>query len=168
MNKSKINAELKSKLFSSDTKVVLSALNSLKDKGNKDYLPLLFELLLSKPEDEVQKEIVKLLGTIKDKETIPSFVEALEDSRFSAIRKEILTACWQNGLDFSEHMRVFVTLVIEGEWEVSFEAFTVIENLEFFPQEDELKDIKLTIARALKEANEQKAYFLEEILKMAT
>lgn len=168
MNKSKINADLKNKLFSNDTKVVLSALNSLKDKGNKDYLPMLFELLLSIPEAEIQKEILKLLGTIKDKETIPAFVEALEDKKFSAIWKEILTACWQNGLDFSEHMRVFVDLVIEGEWEVAFEAFTVIENLEFFPPEEELKEIKLTLAGALKKANEQKAYFLEEILKMTS
>ena len=167
MNKSKINTELKNKLFSSDTKVVLTAINALKDKGNKDYLPILFELLLSKPEDEVQKEIIKLLGTVKDKDTIPSFIEALKDKKFSAIWKEILTACWQNGLDFSPYMYVFVDLVIVGEWEVSFEAFTVIENLEFLPPAEELKEIKLTLARALKQANEQKAYFLEEILKMA-
>ena len=168
MNKSKINTELKNKLFSSDTNEVLVALNVIKEKGNKEYLPILFELLLSKPDTEIREEIIKLLGTVKDKDSIPSFIGALKDKKYTAVRKEILTTCWQNGLDFSKYMDVFVDLVIEGEWEVSFEAFTVIENLEFFPPEEELKEIKLTLARALKKANEQKAYFLEEILKMAT
>lgn len=167
MNKPKINIEIKNKLFSADNKVVLSALNLLKDKGNKDYLPLLFDLLLANPQDDIQQEITKLLGTIKDKDTVSVFVEALKETKYSKVRKEILTSCWQNGLDYSPHLEVFVDLVIDSEWEVAFEAFTVIENLEYFPEEEEMKDIKLKIARALKSANEQKSYFLEAILNLA-
>ncbi len=166
MNKQKVDSEIKNKLFSANTSVVLSALNSLKEIGNKQYLPILFELLLAGPETEIQKEIIKLLGTVKDKATVPVFAEALCEKKFAKIRKEILTTCWQNGLDFSAHTEVFVDLVIDGEWEVAFEAFTVIENMEHFPPEEELREIKLKIARALKKANEQKGYFLEEILKM--
>lgn len=167
MNKPKINSTLKNKLFSVDTQEVLSALNTLSDKGNKNYLPILFELLRLQPEAEIRKEIIKLLGTIKDKETIPVFIDALQEAKFSAIKKEILNCCWQNGLDFSSHLDVFVNFVINDEWEVAFEAFTVIENLEHFPPEEELKNTKLKIAGALKLANEQKSYFLEEILKLA-
>lgn len=166
MNKPKINYTLKTKLFSTDNNVVLSALNSLKEKGNKDYLPILFELLVAAPEEEIRNEIVKLLGTIKDKNTIPVFIEALHEKKFLAIRKDILTTCWQNGLDFSSHLAVFVDLVIESEWEVTFEAFTVIENLEHFPPEEDVKAIKLKVANALKSADEQKGYFLEKILKL--
>jgi len=167
MNTPKINSDLKNKMFSADTNAVITAINALKEKGNKEYLPILFELLLSKPEDEIQKEIMKLLGTVKDKDTVPAFVAALQEKKYSSIKKEILISCWQNGLDFSNHFAVFVDLVINGEWEVAFEAFTVIENLEHFPPEDEVKEIKLKIAGALKSANEQKGYFLEEILRMA-
>lgn len=167
MNKPKINSALKTKLFSTENNVVISALNSLKEKGNKDYLPILFELLVAAPEAEIRNEILRLLGTIKDKNTIPVFIESLHEKKFLAIRKDILTSCWQNGLDFSSHLAVFVDLVIESEWEVTFEAFTVIENLEHFPPEEEVKAIKLKVAGALKSADEQKGYFLEEILKMA-
>lgn len=167
MNKSKINPNIKTKLFSADNSVVLSALNSLKENGNKEYLPILFELLLANPEVEIKSEILKLLGTVKDKDTITVFITALHELKYASIRKDILATCWQNGLDFSLHMSVFADLVINEEWEVAFEAFTVIENLEHFPAEEEIKDIKLKVARALKSANEQKAYFLEEILKMA-
>ena len=75
-------------------------------------------------------------------------------------------ACWQNGMDFSAYFEVFTDLVINEEWEIAFEAFTVIENFEQFPPLEEIKPIKLKIAGALKNAGEQKQYFLEEILRM--
>lgn len=166
MNKPKINSNVKNKLFSAETNTVVDALNLLKETGNKEYLPILFELLLSKPEIEVEKEIIKLLGTVKDKQTVPVFCEALNEDKYKPIRKEILIACWNNGLDFSSHINVFVDLIINDEWEIAFEAFTVIENLEHLPSTEEFKETKLKIARALKSANEQKGYFLEEILRM--
>ncbi|WP_346857437.1 HEAT repeat domain-containing protein [uncultured Draconibacterium sp.] len=167
MTQNKINQDTKNKLFSADKNSVLAAINTLKEKGNKEYLPLLFELLLTQSELEVRSEILKLLGTIKDADTIPMYMDALKEERLLAIRKEILTCCWQNGLDFSNYFDDFVDLIIDGEWEIAFEAFTVIENLEHFPPEEKMKESKLRIAGALKLANEQKSYFLEELLKMA-
>lgn len=166
MNKPKIDTATRDRLFSANPEIVLAAVESLKEKGNSEYLPILFELLLASPENEVEASILKLLGTVKDNETIPVFVAALQNAKFKNIRKEIITACWQNGLDFSAHMAVFADLVIEETWEVAFEAFTVIENLEYFPPEEELKNIRLKIAGALKTADAQKQYFLEEILRM--
>jgi len=167
MVQKKINQDTKNKLFSTDNNEVIAAINTLKEKGNKEYLPILFELLVSEPEQEIRNEIVKLLGTIKDVDTIPVLIEALQIEKYKPIRKDILTCCWHNGMDFSNYLDVFVDLVIDGDWEIAFEAFTVIENLEHFPSAEKTKETKLRMARALKLANEQKAYFLEEILKMA-
>jgi hypothetical protein len=167
MTQNKINQDIKSKLFSADKNIVLAAIDTLKEKGNKEYLPLLFEILLTESEQEIRNEILKLLGTIKDVDTIPIYMEALKEERLLTIRKELLTSCWQNGLDFSNYFDEFVDLIIDGEWEIAFEAFTVIENLEHFPPEEKMKESKLRIAKALKLANEQKSYFLEELLKMA-
>jgi hypothetical protein len=166
MDKPKISTKLKNQLFSANTDEVIATVNTLKEKGNKEYLPLLFELLRLQPEAEIQKEILQLLGSIKDKETIPVFIEAIEDEKFSSIKKTLLNSCWQSGLDFSKYLNTFVDVVINEEWEVAFEAFTVIENLENFPPEEEIKNIKLKAARALKISSDQKAYFLEEILKL--
>lgn len=167
MNKSKINEVLKKQLFSADTDKVLAAINILKDQGNKEYLPILFELMLAGNEAVIEKEIQKLLGTIKDKETIPVFIATLQDEKFKAIRKKVLVVCWQNGLDYSDNIDVFVNLVITEEWETAFEAFTVIENMEHFPSPEVMHPIKLKIAGALKVADEQRAYLLEELLKLS-
>ena len=168
MNKTKINTTIKTQLFSADKDQVLAALNKLKESGNKDYLPILFELMVAGCEAEVERQIQRLIGTVKDKETIPVFINALQEEHFKPIRKNIATACWQNGLDFSDKIEFFVDLVINENWETAFEAFTVIDNMETLPSAEVMKPLKLKIAAALKVANEQQAYLLEELLKLST
>lgn len=166
MKQPKINAALRDKLFSPESEIVISAIRLLEEQGNRNYLPILFELLVAHSEKKVRVEILKLLGNIKDKESVEIFTEALKTPKFAPIRKEIATACWQTGMDFSAHLDIFADLVINENWETAFEAFTVIENTEEFPPQEQLKDLKLKVAGALKTADEQKQYFLEEILRM--
>jgi hypothetical protein len=164
MEKLKIDEQIKTNLFSTNTSVVVAALDSIKRQGNKLYIPILFDLLNSSPEPEIETEIRKLLGTVKDKDTINSFMRAIEEEKYKSIRKIILISCWQNGLDFSTFMPVFIDLVIHEEWEVAFEAFTLIDNMEYVPSK-EILDISVDkIDMALPEASDQTKYFLHEIL----
>jgi hypothetical protein len=164
MNTEKIDDLLKKNLFSAKTDVVISAIEKVKEKGNKLYIPLLFELLNSSPEIEIETEIKNLLGTIKDKNTVNSFMRAIEDDKYKGIRKTILTACWQNGLDFSTFLPVFIDLVIHEDWETAFEAFTVIDNLEFLPGAEIINFSITKIKEAMPNVTDQQKYFLNEIL----
>ncbi len=129
---------------------------------------MLFDLLNSNPAKEITDEINKLLSTVKDKETTESFIEAVTDKKYKPIRKLILTACWQNGLDFSNYLPVFVDIIINDDWENAFEAFTIIDNFEFLPEQKIVKKAILKIEAAMENANEQKAYFMNEILAKLT
>lgn len=164
MNQGKIDEQIKKNLFSAKTDVVISALEAIQNKGNKLYIPILFDLLNSSPEPEIESEIINLLGTVKDKETVNSFVRAIENDKYKGIRKSILTACWQNGLDFSTFLPVFIDLIINEEWEIAFEAFTIIDNLDFLPGAEIIKISVDKINEALPLANDQNRYFLNEIL----
>mgnify|MGYP004702839799 CR=1 FL=1 len=164
MNTEKIDEQIKKNLFSAKTDIVISAIESVKVKGNKLYIPLLFDLLNSSPEHEIETEIKNLLGTIKDKTAVNSFMRAIEDDKYKGIRKTILTACWQNGLDFSTFLPVFIDLAIHEDWETAFEAFTVIDNFEFLPGA-EIIDFSITkIKTAMPNVSNQQKYFLNEIL----
>jgi hypothetical protein len=164
MNQGKIDEQIKKNLFSANTEVVISALEAIQRKGNKLYLPMIFDLLNSSPEQEIETEIKNLLGTVKDKESVNSFLRAIEDDKYKHIRKDILTACWQNGLDFSTFIPVFIDLIIHENWEIAFEAFTVIDNLEFLPGQEIIKISVDKINEALPNANDHNKYFLSEIL----
>ena len=164
MNQGKTDEQIKKNLFSVNTDVVISAIESIQKKGNKLYLPILFDLLNSTPEPEIETGIKNLLGTVKDKESVNSFLRAIEDDKYKPIRKEILTACWQNGLDFSTFLPVFIDLIINEDWEIAFEAFTVIDNLEYLPGQEIIKISVDKIKKALPFACDQNKYFLGEVL----
>lgn len=164
MSQLKIDEQVKRNLFSANTDVVISAIEEIQKKGNKLYLPVLFDLLNSNPEPEIETEIKNLLGTVKDKESVNPFMRAIEDDKYKGIRKTILTACWQNGLDFSTFLPVFIDLVIHEDWEIAFEAFTVIDNLEYLPGAEIIKVTVAKINNVLPQASEQIKYFLNEIL----
>jgi hypothetical protein len=101
---------------------------------------------------------------VKDKESVNSFVRAIENDKYKGIRKSILTACWHNGLDFSTFLPVFIDLIIHEDWEIAFEAFTVADNLEYLPSPEIIKISVAKINDAMPSASEQKKYFLNEIL----
>lgn len=159
-----INEKIKLALFSADTEVVKMAIEKISNEGNRLYLPLLFDLLNSLPEQEVETEIMKLLGAVKDKESVNSFMRAIEDEKYKSIRKKLISACWQNGLDFSNFTPVFIDLIISEDWEVAFEAFTVIDNLEYMPGVEIQSISKQKIEAVLPSATGQLKYFLTEIL----
>ena len=160
----KINQTIKTNLFSADTKTVIAAINQIKQKGNKLYLPILFDLLNAKPETEIETEIKSLLETVKDKAAVSFFMLAFADEKYRPIWKTVLATCWQNGLDFSDYSVTFVQLIIQEEWEIAFEAFTIIDNFEFLPEQKILTECKNLISNAMENADEQKKYFLQEIL----
>jgi hypothetical protein len=160
----KTDMNLEARLLSGRSVTVVSALDEIKAKGNVAYLPLLFGLLNSDPDEQVEKEILNILGTLKIQEAVPVMAEALQSKEYKSIRKKLTSACWQNGLDFKNHLPVFVDLIINEDWETGFEAFTVIENLENFPDQEIIELSVSKIEDALPEATDKKRYFLQELL----
>jgi hypothetical protein len=127
---------LEASLRSEKTSTVLTALYELKDKGNVSIIPVLLELLSANPDEQVEKEITDILNNLKVQKAVPVLVEALLNPEYYSIRKKIITACWQNGLNYKNQLPLFVDLVIQEEWETGFEAFTVIENMEEYPDRE--------------------------------
>ena len=165
MNTDKQEQKIRIDLFSANQEKVISALQTVKEKGNKKYLPLLFDLLLNNPETEVEKEIRIILESVKFEDTIPTFGNALLNEKYAPIKKSLLTACWQNGLDFSNFLPVFIDIIVNDDWETAFEAFTVIDNMESLPDQETIKISVTKVKNALKTSTGNKKYFLEEILK---
>lgn len=168
MTANKIDQNIKEKLFSANTATVISEISKVKEKGNKLYLPILFDILNTHPEKEIETEITKLLATVKDKESVSIFTEAIENKKYRPILKTLLTTSWQNGLDFSASLPLFIEIIINEDWEIAFEAFTIVDNLETLPEKEIIEESLLKIKTGLKTSNEQKTYFLQEILTKIT
>ena len=81
MNQEKIDKKTQTKLFSTNKTTVITAIHKISAQGNKLYLPVLFDLLLSNIDEEIKTEIIKLLGNIKvkvDKRKISHVIQKLK------------------------------------------------------------------------------------------
>jgi hypothetical protein len=158
--------QLVNKLISSNPETVAGALQKIKESGSASLLPYLFKLLKENPLPETDKAVKEILGTVKTNECIPEFVKAIQNPEFQSIKKELIELCWQNGLDFGPYMPYFIEVIASEEWEIAFEAFTLLENLKKLPSIEILAESAELIRKQIQSAPETNRYFLGEILKI--
>lgn len=162
--KTKTDPSVLVSLNSGKEELVLQTIDILHDSGNPLYIPYLTNLLADTGFETVRESIFVLLGELKNKESVPYLVEAIRNKDLAPFRKQLVASCWQNGLDFSAHLLFFTDLVISEPWEIGFEAFTVIENLENLPEREIIEAAVSKIKMALPASQEKKEYLLNGLL----
>ena len=112
----------------SDSAHILEALYEIRNSGSVKILPVLFKMVNRNTDPAVRNEIIKLISEIKSPDAIPLIAESLDKNDFGDYLPAFVAACWQSGLDFSRHLRVFAGLFIQSDYRTALEAFTVIEE----------------------------------------
>lgn len=115
-------------VFSSDNEEhIHDAISYIHENCSMKMVPLLFDLLRSTESKTVKNDVYNCLMDTKDSRIIPLFVEALQDSALRNEKKHLLSTIWQTNLDFSEHIDLFVSILLHDSYENALEAFTCIE-----------------------------------------
>jgi hypothetical protein len=153
-------------LQSGNEKTILSVVETLMSSGKAGYLPYLIDLAHATRFDTVKSQIFRLLNQLKHKKATTYLADAIRNEQYLSIRKELVEACWQNGLDFAPHFSLFTDLMIHGSEEIAFEAFTVIENMGYIPENNLLRKEAAKIKSHLQETKGRKRYVLDETLRM--
>ena len=107
---------------------ILSKLKIIKDKGNIKDLDFLFECLSNKNSD-IAKESFNILVNIKVKAANKIIIEKIKLEKNKEILNQIISICWQSGLDFSDYLLLFFNIVINEDLPIAIEAMSVIENI---------------------------------------
>lgn len=106
-----------------------------KDTDNADAVTV---LVSNKSSREEKDEALKHLKA----NNAQSFImNAISKTKNSEQKAQIIAACWETGLDFSKDFNFFVDLIGDNDFHVSFEAFTVIQEME-----SEIDTSSLTLA----------------------
>lgn len=163
-NSQKPNQQIITKLQSKNEELVLETIEQLRSTGNLSYLPFLFEILRSSLNTQIKQAILKLLADIKHIGIIPQLLAAIQDEKNAEIRKDLVSICWENGLDFCTNLPLFVDLVIKEELEVAFEAYTVIINMEGKITTEMLDSETGKMEAVLNKHGEQKKQLLIDII----
>jgi len=125
---SPIEKEWISSLEGSDPSRIITSLHEIRNAGSVKILPVLFSLIHKKTDPDVRNEILQLVSEIKSPDAVPIIAESLDKMDFGDYLPAFVAACWQSGLDFSRHLRVFANLFIQADYRTAIEAFTVIEE----------------------------------------
>ena len=151
-------------LRSGNSKAIISVMKEIRKSGRASILPDIFDLMMVSEDEEVLKTCAELLCDIKVKEARNYLVDALEDDKYASIRKTITAACWQNDMDFSKHLGLFIDILLNDPYETAIEAFTVIENsLEKIEDSDRTKLVHELSSRS-KVLDEQKQLLVKELI----
>lgn len=165
MTTKKLNELWLKNLYSNNDEAVLQTIEKITETGNSDYLPALFDLLKTHQNEEVKRSISELFSTLKHTDTVPLLVQAIKDDKLSSIREILVRACWENGLDYANHLSTFVDLLIHGDYMVAFEAYTVIENCEGKISKVSMLEYLDKLRDALASAGEERQTLIHHIIQ---
>ena len=119
--------EIASKLQSKNTTTILDTLKELRHTGSPKHIPLIIALINEKTLPEIREAVHRFIGDLKNQEVVPILVGEIEKRDLGEDLTRMLADCWGSGLNFSNHIPVFTEIFIEGNYQTSLEAFTIIE-----------------------------------------
>jgi hypothetical protein len=154
------------KLFSKNIDEVLFAINKIRHSGNPAILPHVIELLNSEKNIEITSAIIELLNDLKIQAGTLEIIKAIENNKYKSIQKILLVSCWHSGLNYTEHLNFFVDLFVSGNFEIAFEAFTIIENMEGGVNQEIIEPLIERLKSGVSNLTKEKADLLAELVQV--
>jgi len=115
-------------LQSADSLKVIETLEELRVSGKVSDIPVLVEILHLTQNPEIKSMVAELFANLKESDAIPLIIEAIQNQKYAPELKELVSSCWENGLDYSNYLSLFIDLLIDCDFQIAFEAYTVIMN----------------------------------------
>jgi DNA-binding transcriptional ArsR family regulator len=129
MSKKKIEERIIKQLNSEDFGDIMHGINEIRVHGNHLYIGELVKVLRNNSIPEVQREIAELFNDLHDNEAIVEIMREIKSSVNEKILHILVSSCWQSPLDYSEYISDFVDLAVDGDYQCTIEAISVIENI---------------------------------------
>ncbi len=141
--------EVKRDLFSGNDVLVMKALNRSREKGTSEFVEPLISFFAVTPNETFKSEIADMLSTLKVTKIEPVFTQALANQSYKHIRKDLLAFMWSSGLQPVKSVKVITDMALEGPYEVTLEALTLLESIEDPIEEDQILDGVTRVKQAI-------------------
>lgn len=146
------------KLFDEKEYATIILGDDVKHKKDIENADLVTALISNKASREEKDEA---LIALKANNASAFLIKAIEKTKNPDHKAILIAACWETGLDFSKNLQTFVELVAHSHFNVSFEAFTVIQEMD--GQLNEL-DIKAGLEK-LKEMQSENQIYIDDTIE---
>jgi len=152
-------------LKSENQKLIEIAIEDLKENGNPSYIPYIMEILHSTDQEEIKKKILSLFSNLKQRNAIPELMNALQNKEYKNEWNNILQSCWENGMDYSKFLSVFIDLAISGDFMTALDSCTVITGMTGEIPDNTFKTESKKLKEALLSDKSKKSEILQDILE---
>lgn len=151
VEENKIIATIINDFRSEDSKIVINAIKTNRKEGNQKTFKAMLELLKDTDEPTIEASIVEFLYDLKDEESVPVLMNAIQDEKFAFYHSFLVAAFWQSAIDGSDYLDDFVKLAINGDYMTSLEALTVVENFDNAFNHDLILELEADLTVAIEE-----------------
>lgn len=121
--------KLVGKLRSGHDSAVLEAIEEIRNNGDPKILPELASLIGRNRNREVLLAARNVFFDLKNPASVEVMKKIISETSDKEVKQVLVAACWECGLNYSIYLPFFVDLVLDEEYLISIEAFTVIENM---------------------------------------
>ncbi|MCE1198539.1 MAG: hypothetical protein LWW85_06185 [Marinilabiliales bacterium] len=159
-------SRLKSSIKSGNPELIDHAFEEIQNKGDETFVAPLIEMLHQPFGQEVKTKIYALFADLKHEKSGFMLMASVKQEQDPEVLEHLLSCCWQNGLNYSQELPFFVDLVLNQEFSIAFEAFTVVENMYGKIDLDTESKLLERIKRSLQEGDERKIHLLNGLLEI--
>jgi len=158
------NKQLVEALFHQDTEKSLDAIEQIRDLNDLEFLYPLLQLIKHTKNQKIERKAKAVFFDLKSNAAAKFIVENIKLETDAATRQFLVSACWNNGLDYSAFLDVFVDVFIHDIFEISFDAFTVIENMTGFAERNLIMDEILKLKDAATHISADRQKLLDDLI----
>ena len=141
----KIDLDIVNKLSSNNPDNVSSSLEIIKKKKEVDYFIAVINALSNASDKLIRNLLSNYIFNLKDESVKAIVISLIKDEKNKNILTELVSSCWQSGMNYSDHFVIFTDILIKEDFITAIEAYSVIESM----LDDLNKDEKELIANKL-------------------
>lgn len=153
------NSDILKKINSGEPELIAEAVQEVKENGDLNIAEALLKNLEQIKEPHLVTIVVNLLADIKENSFRDILVQKIQTTTNTDVKKELLRIVWESALDYSAWIGVFLELLQQDDFEIAFEASTVIENTVHNLSEEQLRELY----EIIHSFPEEKQYLVENI-----
>ncbi len=116
-------------LKSNEKQLIIIALDDAEEFMDDEVIDAIIQLYLRSNDEDIQRECITNLVLVKANSVGHFYINGCKQCSDDKL-KNLLACCWQTGIDFKSDLLFFVSIAIQNNFEIAFEAITVIENFE--------------------------------------
>lgn len=151
-------------LQSAEPLQVIETIEELRVSGKVSDIPMLIELLHLTQSQEIKAKITSLFASLKESDAVSIIVSAIQNPQYAPELQKMVSSCWENGLDYSAYLSVFIDLLIQNDFQVAFEAYTVIMNTENRINQSVIDQQIDRLEKSLSSIDEQKRQLILDVI----